>query len=544
MADQDRTTLDSSERTPPDDPRIGDVDPDEEATVTLYLRRRSPLPGGARMTRPQLAASHGAADEDVATVTSFAASAGLRVTATDPARRIVQLTGRLADLTAAFGAELGRYRAGDGREYRGRSGSLGVAANLAGVVTGVFGLDDRPQAHPRRRRPTAGAAPALSYTPVQVAGAYRFPPSADGTGKCVGIVELGGGFREADLDAYFSGLGLPTPAVTAVAVDGGADTPGTPSGPDSEVMLDIEVVGAAAPGARIAVYFAPNTDQGFLDAVTTAVHDTANSPSVLSISWGGAESTWTGQAMTQMEDAFTSAGALGVTVTVAAGDGGSGDGQGDGLAHVDFPASAPHALGCGGTTLELTAGGAVGSEVVWNDTASGGGATGGGVSAVFPVPCWQAAAEVPPSANPGGGSGRGVPDVAGDADPQTGYTVRVDGTTETVGGTSAVAPLWAALVARLDQALGTDVGFLTPRLYAIGLAPGGSAPSGSPAAGAGDGASSGSGAGAAAFADITSGSNGAYSAGPGWDPCTGLGTPRGQELLDALQAGGGTGPLD
>ncbi|HET9071522.1 MAG TPA: S53 family peptidase, partial [Acidimicrobiales bacterium] len=308
-----------------------------------------------------------------------------------------------------------------------------------------------------------------------------------------------------------------------IGVDGGANSPGAASGPDGEVMLDLEVVGSVAPGARIAVYFAPNTDQGFLDAVSTAVHDTTNHPSVVSISWGSAEVGWTPQAMTQMEDTFATAATLGVTVTVAAGDSGSGDGVGDGRPHVDFPASAPHALGCGGTTLEL-AGGAIRSEVVWDDLASGGGATGGGVSAVFGPPAWQASAGVPPVPGSGGRyqptGGRGVPDVAGDADPRTGYEIRVDGLTEAIGGTSAVAPLWAALVARLNQGLGRDLGFVNPHLYALGL-PSGAAPD--------------------IVHDITVGSNGAWSAGPGWDPCTGLGSPDGAALLAALQALPATG---
>lgn len=268
-------------------------------------------------------------------------------------------------------------------------------------------------------------------------------------------------------------------------------------------MLDIEMVGSAAPGARIAVYFAPNTEQGFVDAVTTAVHDTTNRPSVISISWGGPESTWTAQAMTQMESAFTDASSVGVTVTAAAGDSGSTDGLTDGLQHVDFPASAPHALGCGGTTLRS------GSETVWDSLASGGGATGGGISDEFALPSYQSSAGVPPSANPGGRIGRGVPDVAGDADPDTGYKVRVDGQDMVIGGTSAVAPLWASLLARCNQALGTPVGFVHPALY---RAP-------------------------ASLRDITSGNNGAYSAHAGWDACTGLGSPDGTLVLQALRAG-------
>jgi len=156
-------------------------------------------------------------------------------------------------------------------------------------------------------------------------------------------------------------------------------------------MLDIEVVGAIAPQATIAVYFAPNTDAGFLDAVTTAIHDTANKPSVISISWGGPESSWTQQALTAFDSAFEAAAAVGITVCVASGDNGSSDGVADGADHVDFPASSPHALACGGTSLQVS-GNAITVESVWNDGAQGG-SGGGGVSASFALPPWQAGLE-------------------------------------------------------------------------------------------------------------------------------------------------------
>ena len=227
-------------------------------------------------------------------------------------------------------------------------------------------------------------------------------------------------------------------------------------------MLDIEVAASVAPKAKIVVYFAPNTDQGFLDAITQAIHDTVNKPSVISISWGQAESGWTDQAMQQFDQAFQAAAALGITVCVATGDNGSGDNVNDGAAHVDFPASSPNALACGGTTLNATAS-SIESEVVWNDLPNGG-ATGGGISGEFPLPAYQQNAGVPPAVGTGK-TGRGLPDVAGDADPNTGYTVRVDGEDTVIGGTSAMAPLWAGLIALLNQSLGHPVGFLNTTLY-------------------------------------------------------------------------------
>ena len=442
------------------------------------------------------------------------------------ARRSIWLNGTVAEMEAAFGVTLQEYSLPGGGSYRGHTDPIMIPADLAGIIVGVFGLDNRPQARPcfrLRRHHHAGnpairpaaATPARQFTPDQVARLYNFPTGVDGTGECIAIIELGGGFNLTDLKTYFSSLGLKTPSVSSVSIDGGKNSPsGSADGPDGEVMLDIEVAGAVAPGAKIVVYFCPNTSQGFLDAITHAVHDTVNKPSVLSISWGGSESNWSAQAMQQYDQAFQDAAAVGVTVCVATGDAGSDDGVGDGLAHVDFPASSPNALACGGTTLDTNAGGsAIDSEVVWNDESEGGGATGGGISDQFALPSYQQNAGVPPSVNAGARVGRGLPDVAANADPNTGYEVRVDGSNAVVGGTSAVAPLWAGLVALLNQSLGKPVGFLNPNLYG-------------PIAQDG------------VFRDITSGNNGAYSAGPGWDACTGWGVADGAQAARGPQAVG------
>jgi kumamolisin len=298
--------------------------------------------------------------------------------------------------------------------------------------------------------------------------------------------------------------------VTAVGVDGGSNSPGQSA--DGEVELDIEVVGGVAPGAVQLVYFGTNTDQGFIDAISQAVHATP-SPIAVSISWGQSEDQWSVQSRTAMDQAFAAAAARGVTVTVAAGDNGaSDDPSGQNSAHCDFPASSPNALACGGTKLVgNTTSYAISSEVVWNELSSNEGAGGGGVSDAFPLPAYQQSAGVPASAN-GGGSGRGVPDVAGNADPVTGYLIVVDGKRQAIGGTSAVAPLWAGLIARLAQASGKRFGLFQPLLY-NGVAAGVAAPG---------------------FNDIVSGSNGAYNAGPGWDACSGLGSPDGTALLTRL----------
>ena len=296
---------------------------------------------------------------------------------------------------------------------------------------------------------------SVSYTPVELAQAYNFPAGTDGAGQTIAIIELGGGYEQSDLDTYFQGLGLTSPAVTAVGVDGAANQPGQdPQGADGEVLLDIEVAGAVAPAAAISVYFGPNTDAGFLDAVSDAVH-AAPAPAAISISWGQREDQWTAQARTAMDSVFADAAQLGIVVTAAAGDSGSGDGATDGSDHCDFPASSPNVIGCGGTSLPTL----TGAETVWNN-GFGNGATGGGVSTAFARPARQASVGVP------GSSGRGVPDVAGNADPRTGYQVLVDGTRTVIGGTSAVAPLWAGLVARLAQATGGPLTGFADALYA------------------------------------------------------------------------------
>jgi kumamolisin len=299
-------------------------------------------------------------------------------------------------------------------------------------------------------------------------------------------------------------MGLAVPDIVAVGVDGADNSPGT-SDADGEVALDIQVAGGVAPGARLAVYFAPNTSQGFVDAITQAVHDDTNKPSALSISWGSPEDGWSEQAIAAMGAAFRDAVALDVTVCAASGDSLATDGESDGQAHVDYPASDPAVLGCGGTRITAS-GDAITGEIVWK---SNGGGTGGGVSALFALPDYQQGAGVPAPA--AGEGGRGVPDVAGDADPDSGYRIVTGGQTGIIGGTSAVAPLWAAIVAVLNAARGAPLGQIHGQLYAA----------------------------TGAFRDITSGDNRSgsvgYAAGAGWDPCTGLGSPIGDGLRSALE---------
>src|SRR5690349_20456822 len=456
MSENSFVPLPGSERTPLTgaEETVQQLDDSQRIEVTLITRRREALPGKyvtgpATLTRDQLEEQHGTDPADLALIRDVLGRFGIQVTGADARARRVTVAGPISAFSAAFGASLRLvntpHPASGGRaaQHRYRVGGLHVPAELNGVVVAVLGLDDRPQATPQLRRApgitteAAEVTAPTSYSPVQVAQAYNFPATTDGTGQTLAIIELGGGFGADDLDAYFSGLGIATPSVTAVGVDGGSNVAGRdPHGADGEVLLDIEVAGAVAPGARQVVYFAPNSDRGFVDAVSAAVYADPT-PTAVSISWGQAEDSWTGQARAALDQAFADAAALGVTVTAAAGDNGSGDRLGD---------------------------------------------------------------------------GRAVADVAGNADPETGYQVRVDGQPQVVGGTSAVAPLWAALICRMAQATGKSFGLIQPLLYA-GVSSG-TTPAG--------------------FRDITEGNNGAYQAGPGWDACTGLGVPDGTALAGRL----------
>ncbi len=497
---------------------LAPTDAAERLEVSVLVRRRAAAAMRSRVTsmaagnrtqpymsREEFATAHGADAADLAAVRKFAVGQGLAVLLEHAARRTVILSGTVAQFGAAFGVQLAQMEHAGGT-YRGRTGEIHVPAELADIIEAVLGLDDRPQARPHFRvRPERAGSAAVSYEPTQVAELYAFPEGG-GAGECVALIELGGGYRPADLKTYFAGVGVKSPKVVAVSVDHAKNAPtGDGNGPDGEVMLDVEVVGAIAPDAEIAVYFAPNTDAGFLDAVTTAIHDTTHKPSVISISWGGPESSWTDQAKTALDEAFQAAATMGITVCVASGDNGSSDGATDGGDHVDFPASSAFALACGGTSLHGT-GATIAGESVWNDGA-GGGASGGGISTFFKLPVWQKGL----TARRSGGEAvaltmRGVPDVSGDADPETGYDVRVDGNDTVIGGTSAVAPLWAALLARLNAANGKPAGFINPILYANRTA----------------------------LRDVTTGNNGDFDAASGWDACTGLGSPNGKSLAGLL----------
>lgn len=518
----DHVIVVGSERPARSDARlVGPADANERLTVTVEVRQRPDAPPqpdlaalGAqrprerkRIDRAAVAASYAADPEDLAKVAEFAKEYNLTVEGSSADQRTVHLSGSVEQMNKAFGVQLNAYEYPSGT-YRSREGHVLVPRALSDVIKRVSGLTNRPLARPHVQvRPLE----VTNFDAGQIGQIYDFPTGVDGTGTCIGIIELGGGYSQSDLDTYFASLQLATPNVVAVSVDGAVNTYGDPA--DGEVELDIEVAGSIAPGATIAVYFAPNTEQGFIDAITTATFDTTNNPTVLSISWGAPEDAgWTAAGLSGMDSAFATAAAFGITVLAASGDNGSNDNVYDGVAHCDFPASDPYVLACGGTTLQVNPDETV-DEIVW-DNPGFGWATGGGVSDRFGLPSWQAGKGVPMSVNDGVSVGRGVPDVAADADPHTGYKVVVDGTWAVEGGTSAVAPLYAGLFALLNQSFGFPLGFITPFIYSLYETN--------------------------AFVDVTRGTNQiypapGYSAGAGWDACSGLGRINGKNLLAELQ---------
>ena len=484
--------------------------PDEIIQITMVLRRRCPSPdafeSGHHLTHSELADFHGADVADIQSVEAYASDHSLSIAEIHPGARTITLSGSISALASAFGADL-RLSEKNGRTFRTRQNQLCVPDSLKEVVVAILGFDERRAACTNHQLRPRSSQP-VSYTPRQLAQIYNFPVNA-GNNQTIALIELGGGFKFSDLHKYWGELGLSNVATTAISVDGAQNAPtGDPNGEDGEVALDIEVAGGVAPGARIAVYFAPNTDQGFLNAINAAIHDTVRKPSVISISWGSAEMEWTGQAIDAFNAAFHDAALLGITVCAAAGDNGCTDGEQDGHNHVDFPASSPWVLACGGTRLTAS-NGTIQSETVWNDGTAGG-ATGGGVSAHFSRPSYQSHLNIPKPAGTANKTGRGVPDVAAVADPETGYAVLVDGQESIIGGTSAVAPLWAGLIALCNEELGKNLGWIHRTLYGT-LAQ------------------------HHALNDITSGTNGAYNAGIGWDCCTGLGTPNGVAILNLLR---------
>ena len=392
------------------------------------------------------------------------------------------------------------------QEYAGKNEAAHSTQSVATTESGMDGP-----------KPSGPPLLSSSISARELAHLYNFPADLTGRGQTIALIELGGGYRVSDLQTYFGQLHLSIPSVSSVSVAGAKNQPG--SGADAQVTADIEVAGSVVPGAHIVVYFAPNTNQGFAAAIAAATHDASHSPTVVSVGWGSPEQSWTSESKQAIDQALGEASSRGITVVASAGDSGVTDGL-PGLRAVDFPASSPWVLACGGTRIH-TANGQIDSETVWNDGQMGG-ATGGGVSDVFPRPEWQKNINVPlPASYASGalkispGPRRAIPDVAANASAQSGYRIYVGGSYTVLGGTSIGTPFWAGLIALINQGLGHNVGFFNPVLYQT-LGPAG------------------------VFHDITKGDNSfdkvvGYAAGPGWDAVSGWGSPDGAKLLEALK---------
>jgi kumamolisin len=518
------------------------TNPHQWLELTLGVKRLADVPDLSRLddkkpterkylTRDELTKKYGSDPAMVKKIEDFASAHNLKVTRDERTAARLGLAGSVADLSAAFGVQLFDFEHASLGKFHARTGLISVPVELKDAVTGVFGFNNHRILQRRRvtRESTASSSGLRKwFWPHELGTIYNFPP-VDASKQCIGLLEFGGGVDPNDVDLFFGnkqGLPapLPTPSIQVIAVDGVSTDPSSDEDSTGEVMLDVDVAGSLSGGAKLAVYFATFDEKGLVDILSAVLLDSVNDPSVLSVSWGWAENqdfngsvTWSPGAIDHVNESLLAAANLGISVCVSTGDDGSEAQIQDGKAHVNFPATSPSVLAVGGTSMHAkTSAGktTVLSETVWNDGPGSG--TGGGVSDFVPVPSWQQG-KVPSSINPGHFAGRAIPDVAANADPATGYRVAFQGKFATVGGTSASAPLWASLIARINATLGARAGNLNATLYAT-IGP------------------------KKVLRDITSGNNdtdglleGQFKADEGWDACTGWGTPNGGNLLNALK---------
>jgi kumamolisin len=554
-------TLHNSKRQQPVGARSkDDVRPDEIIRVTVVVRAISSAEERKKaiadlslqipkkrehLTRQEFIKLHGARDEDLQLIKKFAENSKLRVIDSSKERRCVILSGTAQELSDAFQVDNRTYTH-EGRVYRSYPDAIQIPANLKGVIEAVLGLEDRPlmSHHAFLASHHALLAPlhAIRHTQVrEVTEAYKFPKDADGKGQCIAIIELGGGFYERDIKKYFLAHKLHQPKISVVSIEGARNNPadskyieqvlnlmgehlggkeflpasrghGGSRGSTAELAhamwtiestLDVELAGSFANAAQIVVYFAPNNAHGKYQALTAALSNKKYPPSVISCSWGAVEDNLPGDVVSSLNHVFQDAALRGVTICFSSGDLGEDPSPG-GHPRVHFPASSPYVLSCGGTHWLKKQRSIY--EEVWSESLPKHVVqSGGGVSKIFEQPDWQSGIKLQTKK-----SGRGVPDVAGKADIATGYCMFVGGFDVTMGGTSAAAPMWAGLIARLNQELNCNIGYATPFLYQESCR--------------------------SSFNDITKGNNGKhFKATPGWDPCTGWGTPDGKKLLRRLR---------
>lgn len=522
--------------------RVGWLEPERQMEFTVVLAARKQLPSihsanslrSPHLTHEELRRKHGALPGAVGLIESFAKEFKLTIADVSEHRRNVRLSARAADIARAFHTVFGEFEL-DGMRFFAPTRPLSVSKPWDAAIETVLGLHSSPHARPRRRSPVHGQ-PSHASVP-DLAQAYGFPPRLDGEGQTVGLIEFGGGFHPGDIEQFCNRLGIPSPHITVVEIGSGANRPAPPheiyrfldvvdgkltlaakaeqsdafvaAQSTVEVTMDLEILAALAPAAHIVVYFASADGQGLYHAINRAVHDEQHRPAALSISWSLPEETLSPSEIRSLEGVLQEAAHLGITVCASSGDAGALNDSADKKPSVNYPASSPHCLGCGGTSGRLEAQN-IPAEVVWNATHHGfKGASGGGVSDLFGLPLWQRQAAIP--LGPQSRRGRGVPDVAGLADPGYGCEMLIAGRAFASAGTSAVAPMWAALVARLNQALGRRCGHLHSHIYRLGRQR------------------------SQGLRPVLKGDNGFYHAGEGWNACTGYGTPRGDGLLADLQ---------
>jgi len=497
-----------------------------QVTVVLHPGTDADAVRGENPTRVALHEAQRPNLDDLGTVVSFARDHNLTVVDLDSPPRMVVLRGTVRNITAAFGTKVDVWQQ-DWPSPRGEIGpqtpflfrlrpdeDLQVPDELARIVQGVFGIDNRKEARmqmhavpapiPEQESITGPHRPR-SYT-EEVLGIYKLPAAeTQGRGQTIAVLSLGGRLNREELAQYCQDLGIKVPEIFEVPLDCHLPQLGDQPDEDAEVALDVHVIAPLVPCASIVIYYVDNTSRGFINGLAQAIYNESLPASVISISWGSYETSWTDQARSVVDDLLKDAKALNITVCCASGDLRASDGDPDGEPQVDFPASSPYVLSCGGTSLtpnpkDQT----VLAEVVWDEPEAGLG-SGGGKSRFYPKPDWQKDRPDDPELEIL--NMRGVPDVSGVADPRNGDAINISGRNVLVGGTSAVAPFWAGLIARINENLPCPIGYLNPYLYKVDKE---------------------------AFRDITEGTNGTWSAAEGWDACTGRGSPNGAALLQEL----------
>ena len=523
------------------------TNPNQWLELTLGVRRSKDLPDLSAldnelpskrkyMTHEELEKNYGSDPAAIAKIEAFAEAHHLVVLRSDAGSARLTLGGTVADVSGAFGVKMFDYSHPTLGDFHARTGPVSVPDELGDAITGVFGFNNhrilrRKHQFKNAKKASTSTGSHPWFVPTELGPVYNFP-QADAKDQCIGLLEFGGGVEDSDLTTYFAKIGQPKPNVQVIALDGVSTDPSADPDSTGEVMLDIEVVGALAGGAKVAVYFSTFDEKGLIDALSAVISDKTNKPSVVSVSWGWDENQpfnngilWSPAAIDHVNHSMLAAAQLGITVCVSTGDDGSEAQVKDGHAHVNFPATSPYVLAVGGTSLHVkqTSKGLTHiTETVWNDGPGSG--TGGGVSDITPIPAWQKGI-VPPSINPGHFAGRGIPDVAANADPSTGYFVMSGGQFGIVGGTSASAPLWGSLITRINALIGSRAGNFNALLYSK-FGPASAAPGGP----------------TSPLRDIVTGNNdtdklldGQFAAGKGWDGCTGWGVPNGTNLLAALK---------